>query len=62
MLNTELLGSLEANEAAIEYHDGKFDPSMLKHANPKNLKKKQIQSKKANVWVAGYNFEALFVT
>ena len=40
VLNTELLGTLEANEAAIEYHDGKFDPSMLKYANPKSLKKK----------------------
>ena len=48
VLNTELLGNLEANEAAREYHDGKFDPSMLKYANPKNLKKKQ-QAKKANV-------------
>lgn len=40
VLNTELSDILEADEKALEYHGGKFDPSMLKYANPKNLKKR----------------------
>lgn len=40
VLNSELAGILEADQAADEYHNGKFDPSMLKWADPKKLKKK----------------------
>ena len=40
VLNSELAGILEADQAAEEYHNGKFDPSMLKWADPKKLKKK----------------------
>ena len=40
VLNSELVGILEADQAADEYHNGKFDPSMLKWADPKKLKKK----------------------
>jgi len=39
-LNTELAYQIEANTVATEYHGGKFDPSMLKYADPKKLKKK----------------------
>lgn len=49
VLNTELNGILEANQAAKEYHGGKFDPSMLKYADPKKLKKKPGK-KLAPVW------------
>ena len=46
VLNTELTGLLEADHAAAEYHNGKFDPSMLKFADPKKLKKKEPAKKK----------------
>lgn len=39
-LNTELAYIIEGNEVAHDYHDGKFDPGMLKYADPKKLKKK----------------------
>jgi len=40
VLNTELAYILEGNEVAKDYHEGKFDPCMLKYADPKKLKKK----------------------
>ena len=40
-LNTELAYIMEANQVTDEYHKGKFDPCMLKYADPKNLKKKK---------------------
>jgi len=39
-LNQELSYILEANEVALDYHEGKFDPTLLKYADPKRLKKK----------------------
>ena len=39
-LNTELAYIIEGNEVAHDYHEGKFDPGMLKYADPKKLKKK----------------------
>lgn len=39
-LSTELAYILEANEVGKDFHSGKFDPSMMKYSNPKNLKKK----------------------
>ena len=45
VLNSELSGILEADQAAGEYHDGKFDPSMLKWADPKKLKKKPVKKR-----------------
>ena len=50
VLNSELTWLLEADEAAAEYHDGKFDPSMLKYADPKKLKKKEQVKKKVPLW------------
>lgn len=38
VLNSELSWVLEADAAAAEHHNGKFDPAMLKWADPKNLK------------------------
>lgn len=38
VLNSELSWDLEADAAAAEHHNGKFDPAMLKWADPKNLK------------------------
>ena len=49
VLNTELSDILEADEKAVEYHEGKFDPSMLKYANPKNLKRKTVEKKRGPV-------------
>jgi len=37
---------LEADLAAAEYHNGKFDPAMLKFADPKKLKKSKAPVKK----------------
>ena len=45
MLNSELSYILEAEKASEAYHEGKFDPAMLKYADPKKLKK-QPQKKK----------------
>lgn len=49
VLNTELSDILEADEKSMEYHVGKFDPSMLKYANPKNLKRKKVEKKRIPV-------------
>ena len=52
VLNSELTGLLEADQAAAEYHNGKFDPSMLKFADPKKLKKKEPVKKKIPLWTS----------
>ena len=46
VLNSELNWLLEANQAAAEYHAGKFDPAAHKWDDPKKLKKKQKPKKK----------------
>jgi len=46
VLNSELAGILEADATSKEYHSGKFDPSMLKWADPKNLKNKKREKKR----------------
>jgi len=40
VLNGELNWLLEANQAADEYHHGKFDPALHKWDDPKKLKSK----------------------
>lgn len=49
VLNGELNWLLEANQAADEYHNGKFDPALHKWDDPKKLKSKGKKRKKVAV-------------
>ena len=46
VLNSETSGVIEADSEAKAFHNGKFDPANLKHADPKKLKKNRPSQQK----------------